>query len=58
MLDSKIGQKAVKNELFGDQKLNKITSQSQNQKLAKKKPQDFVVGGEKQRLPINVKNGF
>jgi hypothetical protein len=58
MLDSKIGQKAVKNELFGDQKLNKITSQSQTQKLAKKKPQDFVVGGEKQRLPINVKNGF
>jgi hypothetical protein len=33
-------------------------NESQTQKLAKKKPQDFVVGGEKQQLPINFKKGF
>ena len=33
-------------------------NESQTQKLAKKKPQDVVVVGEKQRLPINVKHGF
>ena len=55
----KLAEKQSKvNWFVGDQKLNKITSKSQTEKLATKKPQDFVVGGEKQRLPINVKNGF
>ena len=54
----RLGTYKCQSELVGDQKLNKITSKSQTQKLARKKPQDFVVGGEKQRLPINVKNSF
>ena len=51
-------QKSCPKWIGWDQKLNKIISKSQTQKLAKKKPQDFVVSGEKQQLPINVKNGF
>jgi hypothetical protein len=54
----RLGTYKCQSELVADQKLNKITSKSQTQKLAKKKPQNFIVGGEKLRLPINVKNGF